>query len=133
MFTNKDSNTNHLLLLIKVGEIRLAYPLLHSAFQAIALFNAAQHEEAIFLVNELADACPTVDILGCRVVEVSVMRSCKVIDIDLYNSHIRHTYAFSSGLMHSMARVMTKRLTTSLPLSTPALSHRILSIRHTRT
>jgi hypothetical protein len=76
MFTNKDSNTNHLLLLIKVGEIRLAYPLLHSAFQAIALFNAAQHEEAMFLVNELAAACPNVDILGCRVVEVSVMRSC---------------------------------------------------------
>ncbi|KAG2739206.1 hypothetical protein P692DRAFT_20408094 [Suillus brevipes Sb2] len=60
MFTNNDSNTNHLLLLIK----------------AIALFNAVQHEEAMFLVDELADACPTVDILGCRVVEVSVMRSC---------------------------------------------------------
>ncbi|KAG2742064.1 WD40 repeat-like protein [Suillus brevipes Sb2] len=53
MFTNQDSNTNHFLLLIK----------------AIALFNAAQHEEAMFLVNELAAACPNADILGCRVVE----------------------------------------------------------------
>ncbi|KAG2738119.1 hypothetical protein P692DRAFT_20759619 [Suillus brevipes Sb2] len=53
MFTNNDSNTNHLLLLIK----------------AISLFNAAQHEEAMFLVKELAAACPHFDILGCRVVE----------------------------------------------------------------
>jgi hypothetical protein len=83
MFTNQDSTTNHVLLLIKVGEIRLAYPLLHSAFQAIALFNAAQHEEAMFLVKELADACPTVDILGCRVVEVSVVRPSSVIRADL--------------------------------------------------
>jgi hypothetical protein len=30
----------------------------------------------MFLVNELVAACPNVDILGCHVVEVSVMRSC---------------------------------------------------------
>ncbi|KIK41304.1 hypothetical protein CY34DRAFT_218665 [Suillus luteus UH-Slu-Lm8-n1] len=53
MFTNKDPDTNHFLLLIK----------------AIALFNAAQHEEAMVLVNELTAACPDADILGCRVVE----------------------------------------------------------------
>jgi hypothetical protein len=76
MFTNQDSNTNHFLLLIKVGQIRLVYSLLYSVPQAIALFNAAQHEEAMFLVKELAAACPNVDIIGCRVVEVSVMRSC---------------------------------------------------------
>ena len=76
MFTNQDSNINHFLLLIKVGQIHFAYSLLYSVFQAIALFNAAQHEEAMFLVKELADACPTVDILGCHVVEVSVLRSC---------------------------------------------------------
>ncbi|KAG2744098.1 hypothetical protein P692DRAFT_201794166, partial [Suillus brevipes Sb2] len=52
MFTNQDSSTNHFLLLIK----------------AIALFNAAQHEEAMFLVKELAAACPNGDIIGCRVV-----------------------------------------------------------------
>jgi hypothetical protein len=96
--------------------------------QAIALFNAAQHEEAMFLVKELADACPNVDILGCRVVEVSVMRSCYVIHADLCNSHIRHTYAFSSESMHSMMRVTTKRLTTLLLLCTQALSHRNIFI-----
>jgi hypothetical protein len=76
MFTNKDSNSNHFLLLIKVGQIHFACSLLYSVPQAIALFNAAQHEEAIFLVNELAVACPDVDLLGCRVVEVSVVRLC---------------------------------------------------------
>jgi hypothetical protein len=76
MFNNKDSNTNHLLLLIKVGEIHLAYSLLYSVLQAIALFNAAQREEAMFLVKELAAACPNFDILGYRVVEVSVMQPC---------------------------------------------------------
>ncbi|KIK37516.1 hypothetical protein CY34DRAFT_810271 [Suillus luteus UH-Slu-Lm8-n1] len=53
MFTSKDPGNNHFLLLIK----------------AIALFNAAQHEEGMVLVNELAAACPDADILGCRVVE----------------------------------------------------------------
>jgi hypothetical protein len=76
MFTNENLNTNHLLLLIKVGEIHLVYSFLYSVLQAIALFNAAQHEEAIFLVKELAAACPNFDILGCRVVEVSATRSC---------------------------------------------------------
>ncbi|KAG2345923.1 hypothetical protein BDR05DRAFT_960217 [Suillus weaverae] len=53
MFTNQDSETNHFLLLIK----------------AIALFNADQHDEAMLLIKELAAACPTTDLLGCRVVE----------------------------------------------------------------
>jgi hypothetical protein len=83
MFTNQDSNTNHFLLLIKVDEIHFAYSLLYFVPQAIALFNAAQHEEAMFLVKELAAACPNVDILGCHVVEVSVMRSCSFIGADL--------------------------------------------------
>jgi hypothetical protein len=76
MFTNQDSNTNHFLLLIKVGQIHFAYSFLYSVPQAIALFNAAQHEEAMFLVKELAAGCPNFDILGCRVVSVSVMWSC---------------------------------------------------------
>jgi hypothetical protein len=76
MFTNQDSNTNHFLLLIKVGEIHLACSLLHSVFQAIALFNADQREDAMLLVKELAAACPNVNILGCHVVEVNLMRSC---------------------------------------------------------
>jgi hypothetical protein len=77
MFTNQDSITNHFLLLIKVGQIRLRLPcsLLYLIFQAIALFNADQREEAMLLVKELAAACPNTDILGCCVVEVSVMRS----------------------------------------------------------
>jgi hypothetical protein len=65
MFTNQGSNS-HFLLLIKVPQIRLAYSLLHLIFQAIALFNADQHEEAMLLVKELATACPNADLLGCR-------------------------------------------------------------------
>jgi hypothetical protein len=76
MFTNQDSKTVHFLLLVKVGQIHLACSLLYSIFQAIALFNANQREEAMLLVKELATACPNADILGCRVVEVSVMQSC---------------------------------------------------------
>ncbi|KAG2338654.1 WD40 repeat-like protein [Suillus weaverae] len=52
ILTNQNSIINHFLLLIK----------------AIALFNTAQHEEAMLLIKELA-ACPNTDLLGCRVVE----------------------------------------------------------------
>jgi hypothetical protein len=74
VFTNQDSKTIHFLLLIKVNQICLTYSPLHLAFQAIALFNADQHEEAMLLIRELAAACPNADILGCRVVEVSVLQ-----------------------------------------------------------
>jgi hypothetical protein len=43
-------------------------------FQAIALFNADQCEEAMLLVKELAVNCPNADTVACRVVEVSVIR-----------------------------------------------------------
>ncbi|KAG2345954.1 hypothetical protein BDR05DRAFT_97821 [Suillus weaverae] len=56
MFTNRASETNHVLLLIK----------------AIALFSADKHNEAIFLVKELAAVCPTPDPLGCHVVEAYI-------------------------------------------------------------
>jgi hypothetical protein len=58
-------------------------------FQAIALFNANQHEEAILLVEELIAACPNVDPLGCRVVEVSIIQPCSVIKTYICNSHIK--------------------------------------------
>jgi hypothetical protein len=41
-------------------------------FQAIALFNANQDEEALLLVQELA-VRPNADPLACHVVEVSIM------------------------------------------------------------
>jgi hypothetical protein len=44
--------------------------LISSGFQAIALFNADQHEEAMLLVQQLATACPKDDTLACHVVEV---------------------------------------------------------------
>jgi hypothetical protein len=120
MFTNQDSKATHFLFLIKVYQNHLVYPLLHLAFQAIALFNADQHEEAMLLVKELAAAFPKADRLGCRVVEVSVLRRHLVIDADPCNFHIRHTYVFSSELK---PRVTMKLPITSLPPSTPALSH----------
>jgi hypothetical protein len=120
VLTDQDSKTSHFLLLIKVNQICLAYSLLHLAFQAIALFNADQHEEAMLLVKEIVAACPKADLLGCRVVEVSVLRRHLVIDADPCNFHIRHTYVFSSELQ---PRVTMKLPITSLPPSTPALSH----------
>jgi hypothetical protein len=93
-------------------------------FQAIALFSADQHEEAMLLIKELAAACPNADPLGCRVVDVSVMRLRSVSNADLCNSHIRHICAFSSESLPWMARVTMKQPTTSLSLSTRALFHR---------
>jgi hypothetical protein len=90
MFTNKDPDNNHFLLLIKVGQIHIAYSLLHSVYQAIALFNAAQHEEGMVLVNELAAACPHADILVCRVVEVSVMQPCSFISAEALTFALAH-------------------------------------------
>jgi hypothetical protein len=90
MFTNQELATDHFLLLIKVGQIRLVYALFHCVFQAIALFNADQHQEAMLLVKELAAACPDADLLGCCVVEVSALRRPLVINADLCNFHIRH-------------------------------------------
>jgi hypothetical protein len=122
MFTNQDSKTNHFLILVKVTLIHLAYSLFHCVFQAITLFSADQHEEAIMLIKELADACPNTDLLGCRVVEVSVMQPRLFRAADLCNSHFRHIYAFSLESMPSTPHVMMKLLTTSLPLSILPLS-----------
>jgi len=80
MFTNQDSNANHFLILIKVTSLCLAYSLCNRVFQAIALFSADQHEEAMLLIKELATACPNTDPLARHVVEVSVMRLCLVIN-----------------------------------------------------
>jgi hypothetical protein len=129
-FTNQDSKTNHHLFLIKVGRILLAFSLLHCVFQAIALFNADQHEEAMLLVKELSAACPNVDPLGCRVVEVSIIQARSIIKTDLCNSHIRHIYVFSSELKHWTVRIMTKPLITSLTPPTRALPHRKPFIKH---
>jgi hypothetical protein len=49
--------------------------MLHYGYQAIALFNANQHADAMRRVRELAATCPNGDTtLACRVVEVSVMK-----------------------------------------------------------
>jgi hypothetical protein len=40
--------------------------------QAIALFNANKHEEAMLRVKELATDFPDIDPVACRVVEVSI-------------------------------------------------------------
>jgi hypothetical protein len=47
--------------------------MIHNCFQAVTLFNAGQHEEAIMRVQELAKACPGTDIHACWIVEVSIM------------------------------------------------------------
>jgi hypothetical protein len=54
----------------------------HNHFQAVALFNANQHQDAMSRIQQLADACPNEDILVCRVVEVSVTQSSLVSCVD---------------------------------------------------
>jgi len=46
------------------------------------LFNANEHQEAILRIGELA-ACPNVDPVACRIVEVSTMRSITLGSCDL--------------------------------------------------
>lgn len=75
MFTNKDSRTTLLLLLIKAGQNLSTYYLLHNSFQAIALFNADQREDAMSRVQELVDIYPNADAHGCRIVKVSIIHS----------------------------------------------------------
>jgi hypothetical protein len=43
----------------------------HNSRQAIALFNANQHDEAILRVQELANTRPNPNSLACGIVEVS--------------------------------------------------------------
>jgi hypothetical protein len=129
-FTNQDPATNHFLLLIKVGRISLVYSLFHCVTQAIALFNADQHEEAMLLVEELSAARPNVDPLGCCVVEVSIIQPRSVIKPDLSRSRIRHIYVFNSEPKLLVIRVTTKPLITSPLLSTRVLSHQKAFIKN---
>ncbi|KAG1793170.1 uncharacterized protein HD556DRAFT_524563 [Suillus plorans] len=69
MYTDQDSQILHFLLLIKVCCISLASSPLHRIFQAIALFNADQYDEANLLLKELTTGCPHADTLACRVVQ----------------------------------------------------------------
>lgn len=77
LFTGGDSRTILLLLLIKACQLLLANSLLHYGCQAIALFNANEHEEAMLRVKELVRACTNADILACHIVEVSIIHSFK--------------------------------------------------------
>jgi hypothetical protein len=51
----------------------IIYRSLPYVLQAIALFNANEHDEAVLRVQELAAACPDADTLACYIVEVSIM------------------------------------------------------------
>jgi hypothetical protein len=73
-FTDGDPQTIHFLFLVKVGGIVLVYPMPHYSYQAMALFSANQHADAMRRVRELAAACPNADTaLMCRIVEVSTI------------------------------------------------------------
>jgi hypothetical protein len=106
---------------------------LYSVFQAIALFNADQCEEAMLLIKELAAVCPNTDAPARRVIEVCSMWLYFILKPDLCHSHIRHIYVFSSELKPWVTRATMTLQITSLSLSTQALSHRNSSIRHTMT
>ncbi|KAJ8595030.1 hypothetical protein M405DRAFT_871979 [Rhizopogon salebrosus TDB-379] len=88
MFTDEDSKTIHLLLLVK----------------AITLFNANQHQQAISRVQELAVACPNADILACRVVEayLHVQLGINALDDECHRDAADHfTTAINSGFFAS--------------------------------
>ncbi|KAJ8591160.1 hypothetical protein M405DRAFT_880653 [Rhizopogon salebrosus TDB-379] len=88
MFTDGDSKTIHLLLLVK----------------AITLFNANQHQQAISRVQELAVACPNADILACRVVEayLHVQLGINALDDACYSDAVDHfTTAINSSVFAS--------------------------------
>lgn len=74
--TDGDSLTTQFLFLIKVSEYFTRIRCFIRGFQAIALFNANNHEEAMRFVQELA-AWPNADPLASRVVEVSNIRLSK--------------------------------------------------------
>jgi hypothetical protein len=70
--TDGDSKTTLFLFLIKVGKSLIHIRCFIRNFQAIALFNANNHEEAVRFVQELA-ARPSANPLVSRVVEVSII------------------------------------------------------------
>jgi hypothetical protein len=86
IYTNQDPQTVHFLLLIKVCYSGLVCSLSHCIFQAIALFNADQDDEAMLLLKELSAGCPNADTHACHVVEVNIMQQCLVVNADLCNS-----------------------------------------------
>lgn len=79
MFTDEDSKSIQFILLVKARQSFLISFLLYHGSQAIALFNANQHKEAMLRVQELAAACPNADTIACLVVEVSIMHSEELI------------------------------------------------------
>jgi hypothetical protein len=78
MFTEGDSNTIHVLLLVKACQYFSRILLASLCFQAIALFTANRRKEAMMRIEELAAACPNADTLACDVVKVSIMHSIYV-------------------------------------------------------
>ncbi|KAG2335670.1 WD40 repeat-like protein [Suillus weaverae] len=88
MSTNQNLKTNHFLLLTK----------------AIALFSADKHDEAILLVKELAAFCPTLDPLGCHVVEtyLRIQLGVKAFNSARHDEAADHfTVAVNSGAFSS--------------------------------
>jgi hypothetical protein len=73
-FTDGDPSTIHFLFLAKAGCIFLCLFHVSLQYQAMALFNANMHADAMRRVQELAAACPNADtVLTCHVLEVSTI------------------------------------------------------------
>jgi hypothetical protein len=69
------ARTSLLLFLIKAGHFFVAHSALPDESQAIALFNANKHEEAMLRLEELITDFPDTDPLACFVVGVSIKSS----------------------------------------------------------
>ncbi|OAX32038.1 WD40 repeat-like protein, partial [Rhizopogon vinicolor AM-OR11-026] len=88
MFTEGDSNTIHVLLLVK----------------AIALFNANRPKEAMMRIEDLAEACPNADTLACDVVKayLLVQMGINASNDARYSEAADHfTAAISTGVLSS--------------------------------
>ncbi|KAG1847184.1 hypothetical protein DFJ58DRAFT_730279 [Suillus subalutaceus] len=78
----------------------------HSVFQAIALFNAGQCEEAMLLINKLAAVCPNTDALMRRVVEADISLSLICFPRDLQADTSPASICFSHDLQADTSLVL---------------------------
>jgi len=112
VFSDREPITIDLLLLIKVlltlFSVRCTKTLMLFISQAIVLFNASHHDEAMRRVQDLATACQHSDPLPCSVVNVRFMSDPSTFPI--LKSLASHIYVCSMQSLLSRMGGTTKRL-----------------------
>lgn len=115
-FSDRDQITIDLLLLIKVLVTFLGSvfhtKLQHDSVQAVALFNASRHDEAMRRVQDLTIAYRHSDTYLCSVVNVSFMQTSFV--FSLSDALVRCIYICSLQWLLSRMGSTTKLLVASM-------------------